>query len=86
MEEPNSADPGFFRLELEKEIYGPMDALTLKEDTESSERSVLQTGLAATFPVAVWKSSMLALIWVARWTATCAHNTDVNCVADSRCH
>ena len=69
VEEPSVEDPGVFRLELEKEMHWRMGAPKLEEDAESSERSVIQTGLAAASPVRVSKSFNVELTWIERWTA-----------------
>ena len=51
IEDPKPAEPGFFRLELEKAIYWRMGSLKLEQDSESAERSVLRTALGAACPV-----------------------------------
>ena len=47
-----------------------MDALKLEQEANSKERVVLQSGLAAAFPISTWKSSVIYVSWLARWTAT----------------
>ena len=59
IEEPKPAEPGLFRLELEKSIYWRMDSLKIEQDSETNEKSVLHTALGAAFPVEIWKSSGL---------------------------
>ncbi len=56
IEEPNPADPGSFRLELEKSIYWRMGSLKTEQDSETTAMSVLHTALGAAFPVEIWKS------------------------------
>ena len=54
IEEPKPADPGFFRLELEKSIYWRMDSLNIEQDSATNKRSALHTVLGAAFPVEIW--------------------------------
>jgi hypothetical protein len=56
IEEPKPADPGFFRLELEKSIYWCMDSLKIEQNSETNERSVSHTALGAAFPVEYGKA------------------------------
>ena len=55
IEEPKPAEPGFFRLALEKSIYWRLDNLKIEQDSETTERSALHTALGAACPVEVWK-------------------------------
>ena len=68
IEEPKPAEPGFFRLELEKSIYWRMDSFKIEQDSETTERSVLHTALGAAFPVEIWKSPLIKIIWTVRWS------------------
>jgi hypothetical protein len=68
IEEPKPADPGFFRLELEKSIYWRMDSLKIEQNSETNERSVLHTALGAAFPVEIRKSPLINIIWTVRWS------------------
>ena len=68
IEEPKPADPGFFRLELEKSIYRRMDSLNIEQDSETTERSVLHAALGAAFPVEIWKTPQIKILWTVRWS------------------
>ena len=46
-----------------------MDGLRWKGEAETKYRVVLQSGLAAAFPIGTWKSSVVEVSWSARWTA-----------------
>jgi hypothetical protein len=68
IEEPKPADPGFFRLELDKSMYWCMDSLKIEQNSETNERSVLHTALGAAFPVEIWNSPLMNIIWTVRWS------------------
>ena len=68
IEEPKPAEPGFFRLEREKALYWRMDSLKIEQDSETTERSALHTALGAAFPVKIWESPLIMIIWTVRWS------------------
>ena len=47
-----------------------MDDRTLEEEADTKDPVVLQSGLAVAFSIATWKSSVIDVYWLARWTAT----------------
>ena len=47
-----------------------MDALKIEEEAHSKERVVLESGMAAAFPISTWKRSVRYVSWLVRWTAT----------------
>ncbi len=69
IDEPTVEDPGFFRLELEKDMWN-MGGLTLAEEAETKHWTVLQSRLAAACPIGYWKSSVIDVSRLARWAAT----------------
>ena len=68
IDEPTVEDPGF-STGSRNAICWNMDALTLEEEADSKERVVLQSGLAVAIPISTWKSSVIDVSWLARWTA-----------------
>ena len=69
IEAPLAEDPAYFRLECVTNVFWNMDSLKLEEDAETKDRVVLQSGLAAAFPIGTWKSSVVDVSWMVRWTA-----------------
>ena len=41
----------------------------MEENAETKDRVVLQSGLAVAFPIRTWKSSVVDVSWMVRWTA-----------------
>ena len=50
-------------------VFWSIDIVKLEEDAETKDRVVLQSGLAAAFPIGTWKSSVVDVSWMVRWTA-----------------
>ena len=46
-----------------------MDSLKLEDYAETKDQVVLQSGLAVAFPIGTWKSSVVDVSWMVRWTA-----------------
>ena len=69
IEAPLAEDPAYFRLECVTNVFWNMDNLKWDEDAETKDRVVLQSGLAAAFPIGTWKSSVVDVSWMVRWTA-----------------
>ena len=51
IEAPSAEDPAYFRLERVTYAFWNMDSLKLEEDAETKDQVVLQSGLAAAFPI-----------------------------------
>jgi hypothetical protein len=47
-----------------------MDSLKIEQDSETTGMSVLHTALGAAFPVEVWTSPLIKLLWTMRWSPT----------------
>ena len=68
IEAPLAEDPAYFRLECATNVFWNMGSLKLEEDAEAKDRVVLQSGLAVAFPIGTWKSSVVDVSWMVRWT------------------
>ncbi len=45
-----------------------MGNLKTEQNSETNERSVLHTALGAAFPVEIWESPLIKIIWTVRWS------------------
>ena len=68
IEAPLAEDRACFRLECVTDVFWNTDSLNLEKDAETKDRVVLQSGLAAAFPIGTWKSSVIDVSRMARWT------------------
>jgi hypothetical protein len=72
IEEPKPAEPGFFRLEMEKAIYWRMDSLKIEHN--SKKRTKGQCCTLRWGPLSRWiygkKSPLIKILWTARWSPT----------------